>query len=331
MKIEVLYFDGCPNHQFAVERVKEVLAEENLTTEINEINVSDAATAQALRFLGSPTVRIDGLDVEPSARLRGDYGMMCRTYMESGRREGLPSRGLIHAAIKEALANGSSASECCEPAAAPSTASPEKKSNQSGLLVASSVVAAVLASFCCILPIVFALTGFTIMGASAAFAEWRPYLLAATFGLLGFGFYFAYRPARSDCGPGGVCTMPAPKRSGRLMLWFATAAVIGFAAFPYFSGTVAEFLLSQSNSTAAQTSQRPPNVQHASIAIEGMDCAACATAIENKLKAVAGVREAKVSFEQGTAEVDYEKGAASVERLEKAVHEAGYRVLSKSK
>ncbi|MCI0417768.1 MAG: cation transporter [Acidobacteria bacterium] len=45
---------------------------------------------------------------------------------------------------------------------------------------------------------------------------------------------------------------------------------------------------------------------------------------------VPGVREAKVSFEQGTAEVDYETGWASIEQLEKAVQEAGYRVLSKS-
>lgn len=168
------------------------------------------------------------------------------------------------------------------------------------------------------------------MGVSAAFAEWRAYLLTLTFGLLGLGFYFAYRPAKRECGPGRVCTMPAPKRSGRLMLWFATAAVIGFAAFPYFSGTVAEFLLSQSHSEAAQPNQGLPKLRHASIAIEGMDCAACATAIENKLRAIPGVREAKVSFEQGTAEIDYEAGSASIEQLAKAVQEAGYRVLSKS-
>jgi copper chaperone CopZ len=249
--------------------------------------------------------------------------------VENGRREGLPSRDVIRAVIKEAQANGSGASDCCEPVMQASAASPEE-SNRSVLFVASSVVAAVLASFCCILPIIFALTGFTIMGASAGFAEWRPYLLTLTIGLLGLGFYFAYRPANAECGPGGICTMSAPKRSGRLMLWLATAAVIAFAAFPYFSGTVAEFLLSQSNSETARTSQGSPSLQHASIAIEGMDCAACATAIENKLKAVPGVREAKVSFEHGTAEVDYETGAASIGELEKAVQAAGYRVLSKS-
>ena len=329
MKIELFYFDGCPNHQPTVERVKEVLKEEGVTAEISEIHVSDPAIAQALRFLGSPSLRIDGLDVEPAARSSRNYGMTCRTYLDNSKRQGLPSRVLIRAAIKEALARDSSVSERSQPATQLSTASSEKP-NQSGLLLASSVVVAVLASFCCVLPIVFALTGITIMGASAAFAEWRPYLLTVAFGLLGLGFYFSYRPAKAKCGPGGVCARPIPKHSGRLMLWLATGAVIIFAAFPYFSGTVAELLLSQSNSVAAQTSQSQPSLQHASIAIEGMDCAACATAIENKLKAVPGVREAKVSFEHGTAEVDYETGSASIEQLEKAVEEAGYRVLSKS-
>lgn len=134
------------------------MSEPGVTAEIIKVNVPDPATSQAVRFLGSPTIRVDELDIEPSARSRHDYGMTCRTYIENGRREGLPSGNLIRAAIKEALARGSSASECCEPATRPSTASAEK-SNRSGLLVASSVVAAVLASFCCILPIVFALTG----------------------------------------------------------------------------------------------------------------------------------------------------------------------------
>jgi len=64
---------------------------------------------------------------------------------------------------------------------------------------------AIIASFCCILPIVFALTGFSILGASALFDAWRPYLLGLTFGLLGFGFYFAYRPTNEQCAPGSAC------------------------------------------------------------------------------------------------------------------------------
>src|SRR5258708_20059122 len=91
MKIEILYFDGCPNHKPAVERVQELLREEGVSANVLEVNVSDASAASRIAFLGSPSVRIDGLDVEPAARLARDYGMMCRTYAANRRTDGLPS------------------------------------------------------------------------------------------------------------------------------------------------------------------------------------------------------------------------------------------------
>jgi hypothetical protein len=54
MKIEVLYFDGCPNHEPAVERIHELLREEGISAEVVEVNVSDASIAQKVGFLGSP-------------------------------------------------------------------------------------------------------------------------------------------------------------------------------------------------------------------------------------------------------------------------------------
>lgn len=113
MKIEVFYFDGCPNHRPAVERVKEILKEEGVAAEVLEIEVPDPATAQAVGFLGSPTIKIDGLDVEPSARSSRKYGMMCRTYWDGDKREGVPPGELIRAAVKETLAKGSSDPACC--------------------------------------------------------------------------------------------------------------------------------------------------------------------------------------------------------------------------
>lgn len=78
MKIEVFYFDGCPNHRPAVERVKEILREEGVAVEVFELEVPDPATAQAVGFLGSPTIKIDGLDVESSARSSRQYGAVVR-------------------------------------------------------------------------------------------------------------------------------------------------------------------------------------------------------------------------------------------------------------
>ena len=112
-------------------------------------------------------------------------------------------------------------------------------------LVGASIFAALAASLCCILPIVFVLIGVGIAGASSFFEAWRPGLLVVTFSLLGAGFYFAYRKPRETCAPGSPCEMPSVKRNGRVWLWVATAFVILLAAFPYYSGPVANFVLSQ--------------------------------------------------------------------------------------
>jgi MerT mercuric transport protein len=235
MKIEVLYFNGCPNHKPAVERIRQLLGEEGVSADVVEVSISDESIARKVGFLGSPSIRVNGLDVEPETRAASEYGMMCRTYVVNGRREGLPSREMLQQAIRE----GNSAVNNPNSGLPPSNES----KNPTSAFATGSVFAAIIASFCCILPIIFALSGFSILGASALFNAWRPYLLGLTFGLLGMGFYFAYRPPKTQCAPGSACGMPVTNRSGRLMLWLATMAVILFAAFPYYSGAVAEWLL----------------------------------------------------------------------------------------
>jgi hypothetical protein len=99
MKIEVLYIDGCPNFRATVDAVKRVLWQRGVICPIAETKVEDQALALSIGFLGSPTVRINGLDIEPTARQRTAFGMMCRTYQSSG---GVPSEELIRSAIAEA-------------------------------------------------------------------------------------------------------------------------------------------------------------------------------------------------------------------------------------
>jgi hypothetical protein len=104
MKVEFLYLAGCPNHVPALERIKEILQEESCGAEVREILVPDVQAARRTKFLGSPTIRVNGIDIEPTARKRGDFGFMCRRY--SG---GLPSHELIRAAVRSALVTESGA------------------------------------------------------------------------------------------------------------------------------------------------------------------------------------------------------------------------------
>src|SRR5579885_1487768 len=113
MKIEILYFDGCPHHRPAVEQVKEALRQEGLNAELVEINVTGAARAQELKFLGSPTIRVNGQDIEPAARSSTSFGLMCRTYTAAGRRTCVPPLELIRAALRDAAGNTLSEQACC--------------------------------------------------------------------------------------------------------------------------------------------------------------------------------------------------------------------------
>jgi len=97
MQIEVLYFEDCPNHLPTVERINAVLHEEGCRAELREVLVPDVQTAQRVNFLGSPTVRVNGIDIEPAAADRKDFGLMCRRYTG-----GVPSHELIRAAVRSA-------------------------------------------------------------------------------------------------------------------------------------------------------------------------------------------------------------------------------------
>ncbi len=75
VRIEVLYIRGCGSHRSVVEMAQEVVEELELDADIEEVPVRSASVAERLRFLGSPSMRVDGVDVEPSARLRTKFGL----------------------------------------------------------------------------------------------------------------------------------------------------------------------------------------------------------------------------------------------------------------
>ena len=103
MKIEILYFDGCPNHDVADQRVREVIAELGIQAQVAHVNVKDESTAQEVQFPGSPTIRVDGTDVAPGPD--GElFSMRCRVYPTSSGFDGAPEKDAIRAAIERSAA-----------------------------------------------------------------------------------------------------------------------------------------------------------------------------------------------------------------------------------
>jgi hypothetical protein len=70
MKLEVLYFEGCPNHMSALKRIWEILREESCDAEVEEVLVPDADAAQSAKFLGSPQRNRHRTECRGTRRLR---------------------------------------------------------------------------------------------------------------------------------------------------------------------------------------------------------------------------------------------------------------------
>ena len=103
-RVEILYFEGCPNHEPALALVERIAVELGLEPEVDLVQVPDADAATPLRFLGSPTVRVDGLDVEPGAEARDDFVFSCRVYRSEHGLSGRPDEGWIREALAKAAA-----------------------------------------------------------------------------------------------------------------------------------------------------------------------------------------------------------------------------------
>jgi hypothetical protein len=105
MKVEVLYFDGCPTYERATKTLREVLAEEGMAAEVHLVAVNNDEEAQRLRFPGSPTVRVDGRDLFPAPE-REAWRLGCRVYATPEGLRGSPTAEMLREALKTKGAAG---------------------------------------------------------------------------------------------------------------------------------------------------------------------------------------------------------------------------------
>jgi hypothetical protein len=105
-EIRIRYFDGCPSWKIAEARLRKVLesfgTDEDVDIVLERIESDD--DARALRFAGSPTVRLDGVD--PFATGQTVFGLACRVYRTEAGLEGSPSEDQLRRALLGSVAEG---------------------------------------------------------------------------------------------------------------------------------------------------------------------------------------------------------------------------------
>jgi mercuric ion transport protein len=114
----------------------------------------------------------------------------------------------------------------------------QKEGKLINLPLVGSIISAIVASLCCIGPIVLAMLG--VGGAGLFFSKFRsfrPYFIGITVLLLGLAFYLTYRKKEVIC-EDGTCKMRSARKWNKIALWVATGLIAFLIAFPYLNLSV---------------------------------------------------------------------------------------------
>lgn len=101
MKIELLYFDGCPSWQEGWRNLQAALGLEGLDANIELVEVLDDTDAEHKKFLGSPSFLVSGVDLWDEKR--ESYSLSCRVYLTPDGMKGAPSVEMLRKKIVDAL------------------------------------------------------------------------------------------------------------------------------------------------------------------------------------------------------------------------------------
>lgn len=202
----------------------------------------------------------------------------------------------------------------------------------------SAIVTALLASLCCITPVLAVVGGLSGIASTFSFLEpLRPYFIGLTVIALGYAFYKAYKPNQPkadeplaqkktdiDC----ACEDETSDKkvnfiNSKKFLWIITVASAMLITFPYYSKAL--FPSVKKNVLIVQSN----NIVKAKLDIEGMSCISCEKSVDYALKSENGVISATSSYKTGIAYVEYDKTKVNLEQLKNAVEEkVGYKVKS---
>lgn len=162
-------------------------------------------------------------------------------------------------------------------------------------LAGGGILAAVLASSCCIGPLILAAVGMSGAGFIAPVAEYRPIFIGVTFALIGAAYYFTYGRRKKAC-----CPDERPKRRWvqEISLWAITAVAVGLAAFPYAWGHL--------KGGGVKKAILQDDLKVVSLRVEGMTCSSCADTVKSALSEVKGVRDVRVQLKNGEVKVGFE-------------------------
>jgi len=102
LRILLVYHEKCPNFKNVLKDLKDALTEEKTNAQIQIVKLSNLQEAKNLHIVGSPTIRINNKDIDPSIKKSSNYSLKCRSYFYHGKITASPPKEFIIEAIRKA-------------------------------------------------------------------------------------------------------------------------------------------------------------------------------------------------------------------------------------
>jgi len=178
------------------------------------------------------------------------------------------------------------------------------------------ILSALVASLCCVGPLVLVLLGLGTLGLGAFFGRYHWWFLFGAMGILAFAWR-AYLKERGRC-QAARCEMA----QGKPAKWTLTLATLVVALFV---GLNLYTYASQSAAHSPQQSSSAGTSASVAIPVEGMTCFTCELTVESSLKRLPGVQSADARVKEQAAYVSYDPAKVQVEELVAAINKTGYK------
>jgi Domain of unknown function (DUF2703) len=100
LSIDLLYYEDCPHYEEAAQALREVLEEDDVPAEVHMVAVSPGEDAEIWGFIGSPTIQINGQDLDPEVDTGVPYQGHCRVYIYKNKPFEFPPKEMIREALR---------------------------------------------------------------------------------------------------------------------------------------------------------------------------------------------------------------------------------------
>lgn len=189
------------------------------------------------------------------------------------------------------------------------------------IFAGGSILTAILASSCCIGPLILAAVGMSGLSFLGPIAKYRPIFIGITFALIGVSYYFTYGRKKTCC-PGEATRR---RWAQEVPLWVITAIAVGLVSFTYTK----EFL----NGQKGLSSLLDGDLQILTLKVEGITCAGCAETIKTAIFEVRGVKAVSVDPKSGEVKVGFKKDLSSIpiQEVLETLEKKGYNSLLTSR